>query len=571
MPFWFSAFTISVIALFLSTPFFLWGLHPLSELASRTDHLASLFADQLSDGILIPRWLPSMNAGRGSPVFFFEPPFAYYFRSLLDILFSRSALSQVDVMMSGTHAAFTLMLSALAFFLWLVRIAHTRVAFYGALVYTILPTHFVLHTVVENASNLQWVYVWMPLCLRCVDSIQLRKRTGYLGLTLVFFCFCLSSPVTAVCFYLLVCAYVFLCPMQIREQGSYSANVSRLLLYVIYAGLVGLACAAFYLVPAVEMGSATVLVERSSALFFRQEYLFGAELKPSISAYADIAVVSALVFASSFYFSSASLLDKDTKRFVTFWLGSVGVACLLMTEVADFLWQSLDFAPFLQTPAAVSPICCLGIAALVPAVDTALSETARRSVGIFALVIGVCLLSFSILTACYLWTQPSVARPTNSEIFTDPFLPISAVQSELPVASLVEGPSVTAALLSRGARAIQFRVSSPLDSHVVLGQYYLPFWYARIRDHALRLRVEPSAEEGLLDVLVPPGEFEVDVVFARTPGEIAGQSVTIVSVAVWMLLLILSAYFSGREKIIPEEDVRDPELDADLDSPIDAA
>lgn len=39
------------------------------------------FWEVLRNGVFYPRWLPQLNGGLGSPVFFFYPPIPYYFSS----------------------------------------------------------------------------------------------------------------------------------------------------------------------------------------------------------------------------------------------------------------------------------------------------------------------------------------------------------------------------------------------------------------------------------------------------------------------------------------------------------
>src|SRR5437868_3808254 len=46
------------------------------------------FSEQLSSGNLYPRWLMDMNAGLGSPAFFYYPPVPFFLTSLLRPLFA---------------------------------------------------------------------------------------------------------------------------------------------------------------------------------------------------------------------------------------------------------------------------------------------------------------------------------------------------------------------------------------------------------------------------------------------------------------------------------------------------
>src|SRR5262245_9130339 len=49
------------------------------------------FSEQLWSGDLYPRWLSDLNAGLGSPAFYYYPPFPYYLSSLFKPFFTNDA------------------------------------------------------------------------------------------------------------------------------------------------------------------------------------------------------------------------------------------------------------------------------------------------------------------------------------------------------------------------------------------------------------------------------------------------------------------------------------------------
>lgn len=556
---WATAGGLSLILLALVLPWLLWGLPPGSDLALRADSLSLLFLEQLRQGNYLPRWLPSMHLGRGSPVFFFEAPFAYYARSLLSVLLQQSPLAQLDVLFAGVHAALTLFLSSLMFYFWLIRIAHTRVAIYGALVYAFLPFHLVLHSVVENNIGLQWSYVWIPLGLRCVDSIQLRQRRGLLGLALVVGLFFLSNPLTALAYVLMLFAYSFISPRQLGEEESYRADALRVFVFALYAVLLGAGAASYYLVPAMELAPFSLLGEQSSNVLLQQQFFLHGSAENFLYPYRDAVFLATIVFAASFFFSSSAMLERGTRVFVTFWMGLSCVYLLAMTELSAPLWFYFSSLPVLLEPQSLSPLLSFSVAALIPAADSSRQDLARPSLALFAQLYAILLLPGSILLASFLWTQSqnTVVEPNRFLKIEDKYAPMLSQLEELPVSYLKEGPSVTAAVLESTSGLTKLRVHSILDSHVIFGQYYFPLWYARINEQALRLGVMPSAE-GLLEILLPPGEYEVEVVFGKSRGEIAGNSISIVSCAAWLILLILSVYFLKREKFqLHEEEALD--------------
>ena len=121
--------TIIAVALLAAAPAILHGLPPGHD---RTLHLTwyTHFATQLWDGDPRPRWLFTMNAGFGSPTFFFYGPTPYYITSVFRPLFRGSrmlsdptgdvrSLDPIGWRQLGLSAALALVLSGVGAFLWL--------------------------------------------------------------------------------------------------------------------------------------------------------------------------------------------------------------------------------------------------------------------------------------------------------------------------------------------------------------------------------------------------------------------------------------------------------------------
>jgi hypothetical protein len=63
------------------------------------------FSAQFLQGEFYPRWLQNMNAGFGSPTFFFYPPIPYYFTSLFSPLshYNTSSCNELGFSSSPTY------------------------------------------------------------------------------------------------------------------------------------------------------------------------------------------------------------------------------------------------------------------------------------------------------------------------------------------------------------------------------------------------------------------------------------------------------------------------------------
>ena len=109
-------FIIIVIGFVLAAPVLVYGTSFLSDDGATHAVWYSHFSSQLWAGELYPRWVPAMNSGLGSPTFFYYPPGAYFFTSLLKPFFPGDITGLHQL---GVSSAAALALSGVFAYLWL--------------------------------------------------------------------------------------------------------------------------------------------------------------------------------------------------------------------------------------------------------------------------------------------------------------------------------------------------------------------------------------------------------------------------------------------------------------------
>ena len=130
------------------------------------------FAEQVFQGELYPRWLMEMNAGAGSPAFFFYGPIAFYFSTVAVALFAEcSAPVQL-----GIGQYFIMLASAFSFFIFLRQYAKHSTAALGAILYSFAPYHFGMDLLIRQAHGEVTSFVWIPLVFVAIDRMVLGKR-----------------------------------------------------------------------------------------------------------------------------------------------------------------------------------------------------------------------------------------------------------------------------------------------------------------------------------------------------------------------------------------------------------
>ena len=131
------------------------------------------FTEQFWNGDLYPRWMLNMNTGFGSPTFFFYAPLPYYITSLFSLLFN---LNSADCDALLFSASFALILSGITVYFWLKEFTSTQFALILAIIYMVLPYHFVVDLYIRFAFAELWSFVWMPLILFCMYTYYLQKK-----------------------------------------------------------------------------------------------------------------------------------------------------------------------------------------------------------------------------------------------------------------------------------------------------------------------------------------------------------------------------------------------------------
>lgn len=139
------------------------------------------FTEQLWQGDLYPRWMQQMNAGFGSPIFFFYAPLPYYITSLLSLLLPGDLTGASALIFSATLA---LIASGITAYFWLREFTSSKFAMILAIVYMALPYHLAVDFYIRFAFAELWTFVWMPLILLLSLKINDGKLSSILWLAL---------------------------------------------------------------------------------------------------------------------------------------------------------------------------------------------------------------------------------------------------------------------------------------------------------------------------------------------------------------------------------------------------
>lgn len=233
-----------LLGLLTVTAFFAPGL-PITH--DGKDHVARIanFYQNLSQGVIIPRWAENLNWGYGHPILMFLYPFPSYFASFFHFL----GFSFIDSVKTVFVVSF--ILSGWSMYLWVSRILNKYAGFIAAVLYMFAPYRFVdLH--VRGAIGEHVAFIFPPLVLYFLFKIS--EKTNFLSVILggiALAGFILSHNAISLMFlpvFLLYGVFLFL-------QTKYRKT------FVIYSCLlvgIGFSLSAFFWIPALLEGKYTL-------------------------------------------------------------------------------------------------------------------------------------------------------------------------------------------------------------------------------------------------------------------------------------------------------------------------
>lgn len=326
------------------------------------------FEQQLAKGVLYPRWLPEMNDGAGSPVFYFYGPLPFYLSAPFTALFGDASL--------GVVLASTLMLAAsgLAIYLLCRIYAEPAIALLAAALYMMLPYHFAIDIWYRNAFAEQAAFVFMPLMAYCILSLPNDWRFA-LGLSLAFAGQLFSHLPTALLFAPALVVLTLSVAWQARSWAVIAWSAA--------GGLLGIGLAAIYLLPAATLQN---MIQASYwQAIIPAEHLFETDKNWEEFSFYLLPLVQFM--AISVFFSAMLLRHRTANRDVLIWALIALVALFFTTVLAEPFWRHAGIFAYVQLPWRLLCVLDLCLAALLAILFQ--RQQFRRDIALTVLVLTI--------------------------------------------------------------------------------------------------------------------------------------------------------------------------------------
>ncbi len=514
-------------------------------------------------GILYPHWAASANYLAGEPRFVFYPPLSWMLGGLLGLIlpWSWTPVAYALIALLGAGFAFRAMARE-----WMPLDSATI----AACMYVLNP--YMLFVLYERAALAELLAAtWIPLLV----LFALRQRRAFVPLTVTIAALWLSDPPAAVmgCYALVL----LVAAAAVRERAN-PDKVRRLVARAAGAVPLGLALAAFWLVPAiceerwVEIGRALgPLMHAEDSFLFRYVPLpaTSGDLRFNTIYHNGIlrtvSWIGLVLIAGS---ALAAWLSRGKRNALWTPLVVLGAAIVfLQFRFSEWLWRTLPELKYLQFPWRWLLVLAIVGAALAGLAirheQTTRQAVARRAAILLALACGM-----AALSAIVFW-QPCddednipaqiAAFPTTGFAGTDEYTPAGAendiIQQGLPPIRLLrsadgeesptdDNPQWTSDAAQEVAAAMAISGSNPEEMTATIASSSAGFAVLRLMDYpawrvtvnGTELRERPHRSDGLMVVPIAAGTNRIEVRWRLTRDQTGGILLSLAALAITLAL-----------------------------------
>lgn len=528
----------------------------------------------LRDGHFPVRWMRDSNYGFGYPFFNYYAPLSIYIAALFRFL----GFSMVRSIEATQVLGF--LLAALGIFLLARRWYRNEwAALLASVAYTTAPFHLVNVYVRGDSLAEFWAMACYPWVILAAERLlTAAEENGFpfgrvAALALAYAALILSHNISALIFTPFLFLFILLRWLSGRRPSGepvsmiFSGQRLRLLLPILAAGLLGLALAAWFFIPALVEQDFAQLGPVTEGYFSFANHFRGLDLLQT-SAMFDFDVSGGNAFRMGLVQAAAALLGSlalihaafrtrvVSKGPALFILLTLAFSTFMVTPLSNFLWENLPLLPFTQFPwrflsvQALAASLAIGALALLPYCRVVAIGTAVILIvsSFAALQTDHLLLNDEDITAeslaGYEWFTGNIGSTVSAE-----YLPQTVQPRFFSSAWLNDGHRANArALEGELIRVEQIehltdRQSWSLQTGsagavVAFPTMAWPGWQATVGDQPLEMRPAPGSGHILIEL--PPGDHEVTLVLRRTPVRLVAELLSLGALLLTLFLALKS-------------------------------
>jgi hypothetical protein len=496
------------------------------------------FHENISSGILLPRWAPDLTNGNGQPLFLFNPPLIYYAGELWHLL----GFSFVTAM---NLACVLVVVAAAASMFLLGRLYFGQLGGWLASAALLYAPYFAVDLYVRSAMAEFAAFPFLALALYGFGAYAKHGKRGALLVgAAAYAAVIFSHNAAALLFTPLLAAFLVF--------TAWRAGEWRILLHQACGFLLGLALgAAVWLPGLMERGDIHIDRLLQGYLRYSNHFVYLQQLFYSSWGY-GISVAGPndrmsfalgwghLVLAIVVWILVARYPKSGDLRLLRFFTVAGAVLCFLMLRDAEWLWDGLPLLQYVEFPWRLLGPAAICLALLVAPLGPMLDSWPRwRNLAFAAAMALVIAPNLSHLAASRLrdvdpafWTPHGIAARGLEVTTAGEYVPrwVEAAPPCSPrIGTVVNGD---AEIQQTGRTPVSWsaQVAAKSPSWIQLAISYFPGWQVRIDGAAVE--AQPAAPAGQIRFQVPAGDHRVEASWVRTGPVWLGDAISLLALLV---------------------------------------
>lgn len=505
------AFVIAVSVLAV-VPVLLFGV-PSNRDLSNHFRFALPFYDAIAGGNFYPGWLAESNGGYGDPSFRFYPPALYYLLSLFRFVsgewYLATLLTVVCVAVAG----------GLGIYFWARTLMPSSQAMWVGLLYALAPYH--LNQLYQATMLAEWAgAAVLPFVFAFLERVCAHgRRRDVAGLAGCYALLVLTHLPLTVIGSLTLVVYA-LVRVEARRRFQTLAQLAG-------AAALGLCASSIYWITMVSelrwIGINTI--DHDASVDYRFNFLLSTFSPDNINVWwMNILLLMTLLLSTPTLAASKkipSLLRNASRnqRRLRPVIVLTAFALFMALPLSRPLWNLLSPLQQTQFPWRWLTIVSLGVAVLIAAAVTKISECARipRLLILSAMTIAVVFtLAHVVREAKYLPRQSfeNTLAEVRGTASVNYWFPIWATSTPKPMTNQVEAAGRAITIESWTPEARRFSIAAGEATTARVKTFYYPHWTATSNNQVLQTRPD---KDGALLISIPRDAASINLTFKEPP------------------------------------------------------
>ena len=477
---------------------------------------------EVKDMQIPPRWSDFLNHGVGYPLFQFTYPFPYYIGEIIHI-FGAGLIDSVK-----TVFLLSVVLSGIFMFYLGKKINGSLAGTIAAILYIYAPFHIV-DLYVRGSIGESVAFVLFPLIfLLTLNLVTSPKLSNILLLSLSFSALVLTHNILALLFFPFWIAFIFV------AVRMYSEDLKHYILsYFLPSILLGLGLSAYFWIPAILEKkyialSIIPLADKTANFLNLSSFINSPWSYNSPSFQLGWVHLTLFIVEIVIFFLLKGLEGKKLIYIGIYTAISILVAIFMMTPLSILIWK-LPLLSSIDFPWRLMPLLVFFMS--IQSVYLVEKKAAR----IFTLILLI--LSFFLVgnfarPVSYISTNDSYYE-TNDATTTsaDELMPVfvrekTANRPQNKVDILIGNGNINNPIYN----SFSLRFDADLKSQTKIGinTVYFPGWV--IYSNGQKIDPDYSNSHGLMTFDLPPGNFQINAQFTRTPVRLYADIISLVSI-----------------------------------------